>query len=167
MKRKEPGRRDGIVGFQVGSEYHSPLLAVEVSPVAQAQSASNRRRMILDRRNCCFCVGSLRFWISGTGNNPDKEVSNIDMKTPAFVGKCLPCPVCNAALRLKMSQKEKPYCMCLDCGIQIFFRGQAGIARLRKMIAWQEAVAGWIQRSGWAVSLYNRLQELKRQKSVT
>ena len=88
------------------------------------------------------------------------------METSAFVGKCLPCPVCNAALRLKMSQKEKPYCMCLDCGIQIFFRGQAGIARLHKMIEWEEAVAAEFNGPARAVSLYNRLQELKRQKSV-
>jgi hypothetical protein len=65
-----------------------------------------------------------------------------------------------------MSQKEKPYCMCLDCGIQIFFRGQAGIARLHKMIEWEEAVAAEFNGPARAVSLYNRLQELKRQKSV-
>jgi len=88
------------------------------------------------------------------------------METSPFVGKSLPCPVCNAALRIKLSRKEKPYCMCLDCGIQIFFRGQLGIARLHKMIASEEAVAAEFDGPARAVSLYNRLQELKRQRRV-
>jgi hypothetical protein len=88
------------------------------------------------------------------------------METSVFVGKSLPCPVCNAALRLKLSQKEKPYCMCLDCGIQIFFRGQAGIERLRKLVESDEAVAAEFTAPARAVSLYNRLQELKRKRRV-
>lgn len=56
--------------------------------------------------------------------------------------------------------------MCLDCGIQIFFRGQAGIARLHKIIEADEAVAAEFNGPARAVSLYNRLQELKRQKRV-
>ena len=67
-------------------------------------------------------------------------------------------------LRLKISRKEKPYCMCLDCGIQIFFRGQAGINRLRQMIRSEEAVAAEFNGPARAISLYNRLQGLKRQK---
>jgi uncharacterized small protein (DUF1192 family) len=70
------------------------------------------------------------------------------------------------ALRLKLSRKEKPYCMCLDCGIQIFFRGQTGIARLHKMVESERAVAVEFNGPARAVSLYNRLQELKRQKGV-
>lgn len=54
--------------------------------------------------------------------------------------------------------------MCLECGIQIFFRGQAGINRLEKMIRWEEAVAAEFNGPARAISLYNRLQGLKRQK---
>lgn len=67
-------------------------------------------------------------------------------------------------LRLKMSCKNKPYCTCLDCGIQIFFRGQEGIARLYKMIKAEEAVVLEFSAPARALFLYNRLQGLKRQK---
>lgn len=86
------------------------------------------------------------------------------METADFAGKPFPCPVCNMGLRLKISRKEKPYCMCLDCGIQIFFRGQAGIKRLHKIIRSEEAVAAEFNGPARAVSLYNRLQGLKRQR---
>jgi hypothetical protein len=68
------------------------------------------------------------------------------------------------SLRLKISNKQKPYCMCLDCGIQIFFRGQEGIKRLYQMIRSEEAVAAEFNGPARAVSLFNRLQGLKRQR---
>ena len=54
--------------------------------------------------------------------------------------------------------------MCLECGIQIFFRGQEGIERLWKIICSEEAVAAEFDGPARAISLYNRLQGLKRQK---
>jgi hypothetical protein len=86
------------------------------------------------------------------------------MEISDFVGKPFPCPVCNMGLQLKISRKGKPYCMCLECGIQIFFRGQAGIRRLHKMIRSEEAVAAEFNGPARAISLYNRLQGLQRQK---
>ena len=86
------------------------------------------------------------------------------METADFDGKPFPCPVCNMGLRLKISRKAKPYCMCLECGIQIFFRGQAGIKRLHKIIRSEEAVAAEFNGPARAVSIYNRLQGLKRQR---
>ena len=81
-----------------------------------------------------------------------------------LIGKLFPCPVCYTGLPLKLTRKEKPYCMCLECGIQLFFRGQTGIHRLAKLVDDEERVA--IEFSGHvrAISLYNRLQGLKRQK---
>ena len=69
-------------------------------------------------------------------------------------------------LRLKISCKQKPYCMCLECGIQIFFRGQPGIERLYKMIQSEEAVVLEFSGPARAISLYSRLQHLKRQKDA-
>jgi hypothetical protein len=86
------------------------------------------------------------------------------METSQFYGKPFPCPVCNMGLRLKISRKQKPYCMCLECGIQIFFRGQTGINRLYEMIRSEVAVAAEFNGPARALSLYNRLQGLKRQK---
>ena len=86
------------------------------------------------------------------------------METSDFAGKPFSCPVCNLALPIKISQKQKPYCMCLDCGIQIFFRGQAGIKRLHRMIRSEEAVAAEFNGPARAISLFNRLQGLKTAK---
>src|SRR3989440_12156839 len=88
------------------------------------------------------------------------------METADFSGKPFPCPVCNMGLRIKISRKQKPYCMCLECGIQIFFRGQVGIKRLYKMIQSEEAVAAEFNGPARAICLYNRLQGLKRQKAA-
>src|SRR2546427_5139705 len=94
------------------------------------------------RKNCCCCGNSFFFWTNGTASNrgEGRGQHNV-METADFAGKPFPCPVCNVSLRLKISSKQKPYCMCLECGIQIFFRGQAGIQRLWKMIRSEEAVA--------------------------
>jgi len=86
------------------------------------------------------------------------------METADFAGKPFPCPVCNMGLRIKVSQKQKPYCMCLECGIQIFFRGQAGIQRLYEMIRSEGAVAAEFNGPARAIFLYNHLQSLKRQR---
>ena len=86
------------------------------------------------------------------------------MEIADFSGKPFPCPVCNRSLLLKASQKRKPYCMCLECGIQIFFRGQEGIKRLCRMIRADEAVAAEFDGPARTISLFNRLQGLKRQK---
>jgi len=86
------------------------------------------------------------------------------MEMSDFAGKPFPCPVCNTALPIKISLKQKPYCMCLDCGLQIFFRGQAGIRRLQQMISSEEAVAAEFDFPARAISIYNHLQHLKRQK---
>src|SRR5437867_2116621 len=117
------------------------------------------------RKNCCCCGNSFFFWTNGTASNrgEGRGQHNV-METADFAGKPFPCPVCNVSLRLKISSKQKPYCMCLECGIQIFFRGQAGIQRLWKMIRSEEAVAAEFNGPARAISLYNRLQGLKRQK---
>ena len=43
-----------------------------------------------------------------------------------------PCPLCQRELKIEISKKQKPYCVCLDCGIQLFVRGKEGISRLEK-----------------------------------
>src|SRR6266436_8759610 len=93
-----------------------------------------------------------------------RPLHNVTFSTEDFLGKPFPCPLCNMTLRLKISLKQKPYCTCLECGIQIFFRGQAGINRLHKMIESEEAVAAEFSGPARAISLFNRLQGLKRQK---
>ena len=88
------------------------------------------------------------------------------MEIADFEGKPFPCPVCNMALRLKITCKQKPCCTCLECGIQIFFRGQTGIKRLHKMIESENAVAAEFSGPQRAILLFNELQGLKRQKKA-
>ena len=54
--------------------------------------------------------------------------------------------------------------MCLECGLQIFFRGQEGIKRLCRMIRSEEAVAAEFNGPARAIFMFNRLQGLKRQR---
>ena len=91
---------------------------------------------------------------------------NVTFSPDSFRGKPFPCPLCNRELRLKISCKQKPYCTCLECGIQIFFRGQEGISRLHEMIASEQAVILEFSGPTRAIYLYKRLQHLKRQKQV-
>lgn len=95
----------------------------------------------------------------------EKAQRNV-MEISDFAGKPFACPVCNTALQIKITLKKKPYCMCLDCGIQIFFRGQAGIQRLYEMIRSEEAVAAEFDYPARAISIFNHLQHLKRQKKA-
>ena len=82
-----------------------------------------------------------------------------------MLGKFFPCPVCGTTLEIRIARTQKPYCVCIDCGIQIFFRGKAGIARLKKIIENELLIAGRDSNASIASVLFNRIQHLKRQKS--
>ena len=45
-----------------------------------------------------------------------------------------PCPICKKMLLVKYSKKSKPYCVCNDCGVQLFVRVKNGIDRLKNLI---------------------------------
>jgi hypothetical protein len=81
-----------------------------------------------------------------------------------FAEKPFLCPVCNIGLKIKITRKQKPYCICLECGIQIFFRGQEGIKRLWDIIRSEEAVRAEFNGPARALSLLNRVQGLKQQR---
>ena len=40
------------------------------------------------------------------------------------------CPLCEKALRVKLTKKDKPYVVCDLCGIQLFIRGKEGVNAL-------------------------------------
>ncbi len=44
-----------------------------------------------------------------------------------------PCPLCDEPLEILSTKKKKPYLQCEEDGIQIFFRYEKGIERLREM----------------------------------
>ena len=43
------------------------------------------------------------------------------------------CFLCQSPLEIRTSKKEKPYLVCDDCGVQIFFRLPKGIRRLKRL----------------------------------
>jgi C4-type Zn-finger protein len=52
----------------------------------------------------------------------------------------IPCPVCEAKLKIRISKSRLPYIVCNDCGIQMFIRYPEGIRRLINKI--REASSG-------------------------
>jgi len=87
-----------------------------------------------------------------------------DNQAKELRGKPFACPLCGMVLPVKIARTQKPYCVCLLCGIQIFFRGKAGIKRLRDLLRMEKPVAEEISGSAVAVNLYNQLEKLKQQR---
>src|SRR5438445_4516748 len=67
-----------------------------------------------------------------------------------------PCPICRAVLDVRDSKKEKPYVLCDPCGMQMFIRGPAGIAKLDSLIA-----------AGDKSNAFDRLEEMERRYRKT
>ena len=82
----------------------------------------------------------------------------------SLLGRPFPCPLCGAAMLIRLTFKQKPYCHCSSCVLQIFFRGKLAIQRLEKIIASGMLISGGESVTDSAVTLYNRLQLLKTQK---
>ena len=93
---------------------------------------------------------------------PQHDVTLVNRES--VQGKPFPCPLCGMALPVALSQKQKPYCVCNFCGIQIFFRGKAGIRRLQQLLKSKRPMRDEIPAATIALSLYNRLEDLKRQR---
>ncbi len=87
-----------------------------------------------------------------------------DPEADFFQGKPFPCPVCGMTLEIRISCKGKPYCTCIPCGIQLFFRGKAGIERLREILESKALVSSRESSANSAITLYNRLEQLKTQR---
>lgn len=62
-----------------------------------------------------------------------------------------PCPLCGMALDIRASKKDKPYVVCDPCGVQMFVRGNSGIAKLKHLVT--RAEAG---------NVFDRLGEMER-----
>ena len=46
----------------------------------------------------------------------------------------IPCVLCKDNLPVRIDKNNKPYFVCIPCGIQLFVRGQQGIGRLSQAI---------------------------------
>jgi hypothetical protein len=102
----------------------------------------------------------------------DPQASNVNItldgeenRQNSLIGKFFPCPVCGASLEIRIARTQKPYCVCIECGIQLFFRGKTGISRLNKIVENEMLIAGRDSNASVATILFNRIQHLKGQKA--
>lgn len=82
----------------------------------------------------------------------------------AFAGTSFPCCLCRSALPLKPTKRGKPCCTCNDCGIQIFFRGKTGIARLTQILNSGNLEFGNGFHKMRAVICFMEIEQLRKQK---
>ncbi|HKE06271.1 MAG TPA: hypothetical protein VKB48_00515 [Candidatus Acidoferrum sp.] len=80
-----------------------------------------------------------------------------------LLGKCFPCPVCTSPMPIRLTRKQKPYCHCLSCMLQIFFRGKVAIDRLGELLDSGILASGSDSPADMAITLYNRIQMLSLQ----
>jgi len=97
--------------------------------------------------------------------NVNITLEGSEKRQNAMLGKFFPCPVCGTSLEIRIARTQKPYCVCIDCGIQIFFRGKIGISRLNTILENEILIAGKDSNASIATVLFNRIQHLKRQKA--
>ena len=97
--------------------------------------------------------------------NVNVPLGEPESKPHKMAGKTFPCAVCAVSLPIRITRKQKPYCQCLDCGIQIFFRGKVGIARLEAILEDEKLVSGAWSGTNTPELLFNRIQHLKQRKS--
>jgi hypothetical protein len=81
-----------------------------------------------------------------------------------FEGKKFPCCVCSAGLEIRLSKRGKPYCTCIPCGIQIFFRGKTGIRRLTEILRSEKLAFGNSLDTIPAIILFNQIEQMRSQK---
>jgi len=81
-------------------------------------------------------------------------------------GREFPCPLCGMGLEIRLTRKQKPYCVCNSCGNQIFFRGKTGIRRLRELINTRRLIVGNESETDKALVLFNHIQQLRGRKKL-
>jgi DNA-directed RNA polymerase subunit RPC12/RpoP len=96
--------------------------------------------------------------------NVNVTLGQIPESLKVLQDKELPCILCGEGLPILFTKRNKPYCVCNNCGIQVFFRGKPGIVRLRNMAIDGILVSVREQSAAYAILLLNRLERLKLQR---
>ena len=77
------------------------------------------------------------------------------------------CFLCGQGVEIRQSKREKPYFICLGCGVQAFIRGEQGRRLLEEKINPGTLMGGKNRMSqliGQLLQLKAQLEELKRQE---
>jgi hypothetical protein len=99
------------------------------------------------------------------GSEPNVNVTLPPGPNGGLLGRRFPCPTCGVALSIRMSQSSKPYCVCFDCGNQVFFRGKLGIHRLTELVESGKLITEVEAREHSPAVMFNRLVHLRSQKA--
>src|SRR4051812_11571996 len=97
----------------------------------------------------------------------DRQKTNVNVtwaSNDSSMPRTFPCPICAANLDLRRSRANKPYCVCDGCGIQLFFRGKTGIARLREFLIHDQPAKGPAAAASASLIAYGRLERLRTQR---
>jgi hypothetical protein len=97
-------------------------------------------------------------------SNVNVTLDRGEIVTETLSGKRFPCPTCGLGLSIRIAKTGKPYCVCLECGNQVFFRGRTGIQRLTEIIKSDKLISQREPNSDSAYTLFNRLVQLRLQK---
>ncbi len=73
-------------------------------------------------------------WASEVVSVHEPEPLEPPISPSTFEGKAIECFLCGGRVEIKLSKKNRPYFHCLDCYLQCFIRGDAGIKRLARLI---------------------------------
>jgi hypothetical protein len=97
--------------------------------------------------------------------NVNVMLDGLDTAANRLFDKKFPCPTCGLGLPIRIAKTGKPYCVCLDCGNQLFVRGKVGIQRLTEIVESDKLISGNESNHESAVTLFNRLVQLRSQKN--
>jgi len=97
-------------------------------------------------------------------DNVNVTLAEKESTASTLAGSKFPCQLCGAGLEVRISTKQKPYTVCLDCGIQNFYRGKQGIRRLRELLDSNVLITGTGSSVDTAILLFNRIQQLRAQR---
>ena len=66
-----------------------------------------------------------------------KNNTNVTLERKEDETSYFPCSVCFEMIEVRYTKKSKPkpYCVCNDCGAQLFVRGKKGIERFKNLIS--------------------------------
>src|SRR5713101_7123146 len=104
---------------------------------------------------------------SSRGDGADNVNVTLEEKestASALACRKFPCQPCGAGLGIRISRRQKPYTLCLECGIQNFYRGKQGIRRLWELLDSQVLMTGTESSVDTAILLFNRIQQLRAQR---
>jgi hypothetical protein len=99
------------------------------------------------------------------GSEPNVKVTLAPGPNSGLLGRKFPCPTCGVALSIRLSQSSKPYCVCFDCGNQVFFRGKLGIHRLTELVESGKLITEVEAREYSPAIMFNRLVHLRAQRA--